>query len=469
MTSHEADVLVVGAGPCGLGAATRLEKLRREKARSTSYLIVEARSDPGGWASSVTTPEGFTFDYGGHVLFPHRHYAEFAQMIDDHVDAWHFSVPKRGVWVDGELVPYPIQRNIQRLRTRKALSCLAGLVRARVASTFNGPPQANSLDRHLRDHFGSEMTSLVLGPLNEKMWACSTDQLSSSWARYRSGSKIENVAGVSLWRLLVNLVLRIDDPGWSPATRVPYPLCGGTGTVWSTIADRIPGKKMLMATSLTRIDSHDRVAHLADGTTVRYRAMVSSMPLDVLLRSISDRPDLNVLADGLVYSHAHLLGLGLEGPLPERLAGVHSFHVPQPDVPMWRVSFPAAFSPRNVPGGHGCWSVLCESAEPMAGEAAQRDQAVRMEEGLRALDVLRPGTRVVSRWSAFLEHGYPTPFLSRDLLLPVIQSHLRSVDIFSRGRFGGWRYEISNQDHSFMQGIEVVNHRLFGEPEATYT
>jgi protoporphyrinogen oxidase len=249
---------------------------------------------------------------------------------------------------------------------------------------------------------------------------------------------------------------------------VPYPLCGGTGTVWSTIADRIPGKKMLMATSLTRIDSHDRVAHLADGTTVRYRAMVSSMPLDVLLRSISDRPDLNVLADGLVYSHAHLLGLGLEGPLPERLAGVHSFHVPQPDVPMWRVSFPAAFSPRNVPGGHGCWSVLCESAEPMAGEAAQRDQAVRMEEGLRALDVLRPGTRVVSRWSAFLEHGYPTPFLSRDLLLPVIQSHLRSVDIFSRGRFGGWRYEISNQDHSFMQGIEVVNHRLFGEPEATY-
>ena len=32
----------------------------------------------------------------------------------------------------------------------------------------------------------------------------------------------------------------------------------------------------------------------------------------------------------------------------------------------------------------------------------------------------------------------------------------------------GWRYEISNQDHSFMQGIEVVNHRLLGEPEATY-
>jgi hypothetical protein len=136
---------------------------------------------------------------------------------------------------------------------------------------------------------------------------------------------------------------------------------------------------------------------------------------------------------------------------------------------MWRVSFPAAFSPRNVPSGRGRWSVLCESAEAMAGEAApQKDRAASMEAGLRALDVLRPGTRVVSRWYAFLEHGYPTPFLSRDTLLPVIQSHLRNVDIFSRGRFGGWRYEISNQDHSFMQGIEVVNHRLSGAPEATY-
>src|SRR5438105_973669 len=100
MRSFDTDVLIVGAGPCGLGAATQLESVG-----IGSYLIVDGRPDVGGWASSVTTPEGFTFDHGGHVLFPHRNYPQFARALEEHVPARHLSVPKRGVWVDGELVP----------------------------------------------------------------------------------------------------------------------------------------------------------------------------------------------------------------------------------------------------------------------------------------------------------------------------------------------------------------------------
>lgn len=57
------ETLIIGAGPTGLGAATRLHQLGR------SFIIVDAASAPGGLASTDVTEEGFLFDVGGHVIF----------------------------------------------------------------------------------------------------------------------------------------------------------------------------------------------------------------------------------------------------------------------------------------------------------------------------------------------------------------------------------------------------------------
>jgi hypothetical protein len=75
---------------------------------------------------------------------------------------------------------------------------------------------------------------------------------------------------------------------------------------------------------------------------------------------------------------------------------------------------------------------------------------------------------VVSRWHRRLEHGYPTPWLGRDDVLHPIDAALRADGIYSRGRFGAWKYEVSNQDHSVMQGVEAVDHILNGTAERTY-
>jgi UDP-galactopyranose mutase len=47
---------------------------------------------------------------------------------------------------------------------------------------------------------------------------------------------------------------------------------------------------------------------------------------------------------------------------------------------------------------------------------------------------------------------------------------LDSENVFSRGRFGAWRYEVGNMDHSVAQGVEWVNRVLLGEEaeELTY-
>ena len=47
----------------------------------------------------------------------------------------------------------------------------------------------------------------------------------------------------------------------------------------------------------------------------------------------------------------------------------------------------------------------------------------------------------------------------------MIQPWLAQHDVFSRGRFGSWRYEIGNMDHAVKMGIDVARRLVLDEPE----
>ena len=74
----EVQILIIGAGPTGLGAAKRIDSLQKQGLASTSYLVLDAMDDAGGLASTDTTAEGFLFDRGGHVIFSHYSYFDQA-------------------------------------------------------------------------------------------------------------------------------------------------------------------------------------------------------------------------------------------------------------------------------------------------------------------------------------------------------------------------------------------------------
>jgi hypothetical protein len=53
--------------------------------------------------------------------------------------------------------------------------------------------------------------------------------------------------------------------------------------------------------------------------------------------------------------------------------------------------------------------------------------------------------------------------------LATLQPALLGKEIYSRGRFGAWRYEIGNMDHSVMMGVEAVDHALAGAKETVFS
>lgn len=89
-------------------------------------------------------------------------------------------------------------------------------------------------------------------------------------------------------------------------------------------------------------------------------------------------------------------------------------------------------------------------------------------QGLINTTMCKPEDEIVSVYHRKFYHGYPTPSLERDGQLKQLLPKLKDdFGIWSRGRFGSYKYEVANQDHSFMIGVEAVDCLLFGAPELT--
>lgn len=88
-------------------------------------------------------------------------------------------------------------------------------------------------------------------------------------------------------------------------------------------------------------------------------------------------------------------------------------------------------------------------------------------QGLINTEMILPEDEIVSTYHRAFDHGYPTPTLEREGVLKQLLPKLQDMGIYSRGRFGSWRYEVGNQDHSFMLGVEAVDAIALGGVELT--
>lgn len=445
-------IVVVGAGPTGLGAAHRLEERKHG-----DWALYDAAPTAGGLAASFRDDDGFTWDLGGHVLFSHYRY--FDALMDRALgDQWVEHVREAWVWMRERWIPYPLQNNIWRLPPGEVVDCLEGLIEQHLRA---GPrPDRRTFEDWLTASFGDGLCRAFMFPYNRKVWAYDPRDLDLGWMGDR-------VAPVDVKRVVRNVVLRRDDVGWGPNATFRFPRNGGTGAIWRVLAAQLPASRLRLGRAVTGVDTARRALSVA-GERVPYEWLVSSMPLDVLLR-LSDAPDsLRSLADRFVYSSTHVIGVGIDGRVPDDLATKCWMYFPEPETPFYRVTVFSNYSPNNVPRPGEQWSLMAEVSESPAKPVDGRTVVTETVEGLKRAALIPANARIVTTWHRRLEHGYPTPWLGRDDVLTPVNEWLESRGILSRGRFGAWKYEVSNQDHAVMQGVEAIERILGGTREHTF-
>ncbi len=459
--ARDARILIIGAGPTGLGAAWRLRELGHE-----NFTILEAMPYSGGLAHSFKDKAGFTWDIGGHVMFSHYAYYD---AVFDAVMGNEYALNTRESWVRmrDTWVPYPFQNNIRYLPPKDAADCLVGLIRAQAADAPSFRNAAN-FGEFIDRVFGEGIARLFMRPYNFKVWAHPPEMMNKNWIG-------ERVAVIDVERAVRNVVEGKDDFGWGPNNQFKFPLRGGTGEFYHRMAERLKDR-IRLSTTVTRIDSARKIAivRAADGTTeeLLYDAIVSAMPLDVLCtKVIADAPDhVREAASGLPHSAGHMVGIGIKRPCPSSKSWMY---FPEDNCPFYRVTYLSNYSPYMTPNQTGAndthYSLLCETSasghKPVDGATIVEDTIA----GLENAGLLEPGERgdIVNTWHHAVEYSYPTPSVDRDERLSVAIPWLEARGIYSRGRFGMWKYEVANTDHTLMQGVEVIERLLLGKPEHT--
>src|SRR4051812_47795831 len=96
-------IVIIGAGPTGLGAGYRLQELGYD-----DWVILEANDYVGGLATSFTDEAGFTYDIGGHVMFSHYQY--YDDLVDKLMGGEFTTLQREAwVWMEDRFIPYPFQ------------------------------------------------------------------------------------------------------------------------------------------------------------------------------------------------------------------------------------------------------------------------------------------------------------------------------------------------------------------------
>jgi len=446
-------IVIIGGRPTGLGAAWRLNELGH-----TDWTLVDRADQPGGLSMSTIDDKGFVWDLGGHVLFSHYEY--FDKVCNECLgDQWVEHIREAWCWMRDRWIPYPFQNNIWRLPEEDLIKCIDGVLD--LHGKQGALPKPTNFKEWLGNLFGPGLCDVFMYPYNYKVWAYTPDKMNVEWMG-------ERVATIDAKRILRNVVKQQDDVSWGPNATFRFPLHGGTGAIWKACADRLPAERLQLGRDVVSINTQTRTVRFADGETISYDFLVSTMPLDKLLECVDDQPELSAHAPKFVHSSSHIIGVGFDGPVPDQLKTKCWMYFPEDNCPFYRVTVFSDYSPNNVPKPGEQWSLMAEVSESPDKPVDNDKVLAQTIEGFRNTKLLPEGTDIVSTWHRRLEHGYPTPWKGRDDVLNAVQPELQKLGIWSRGRFGGWKYEVSNQDHSLMQGVEAVDHILFGTDETTY-
>jgi protoporphyrinogen oxidase len=397
-----ADLIVLGAGPAGVGAAYRTARAGHR------VVVLERGGGPGGAAASFTL-EGIRVDHGSHRLhqaIDPRILADLRGLLGEELQRR----PRNGrIFLEGRWIRFPLRPADLARRLPPSFAAAA----ARDAATaWARRPRADTFAETLRAGLGPTMCRRFYFPYARKLWGLDPAELAGEQARRR-------VTAGSPGRLLA----RVARGAAASGKEFLYPR-GGFGTISERLAEAAAaaGAELRYRAAAERVElAGDRATvWLAGGGTLTARRLWSTIPLPALAAMTDPAPPAAVTAAAgrLAFRAMVLVYLVLD---TGRYSAYDAHYLPDPGTPVTRVSEPTNYRDGGDPPGR---TVLCAELPCQRGDrlwAASDDQLAGLVAAtLRDRGLPDPGpvravaVRRLANAYPIYRVGYSAPFQALD-------------------------------------------------------
>jgi protoporphyrinogen oxidase len=354
-------VAILGAGPAGLGAASRL--VRCTPARAT---VLEQNDRVGGNAGSFELA-GLRVDYGSHRLHPScdpEVLADICALLgDDLLDRpRHGRIRLRGRWIHFPLKPLDLALRLPPGFATGVMTDVVGKALGRRAAQNGHESFASVMEQGL----GRTICRDFYFPYARKIWGLEPEEIAGTQARRR----VRNSSLPKLARKVLSAV-----PGLKPKSsgRFFYPRYGYGQISEAYYQDALQGgAEVHLSARITAIEMGQNGGHVVhferDGQRQSLHAdhVWSTIPITVLARMLQPVPPAELLgaAQQMDYRAMILVYLVLE---QDQFTEYDAHYFPEADIPITRLSEPknysAGFGPKNR-------TVLCAEL-PCAADGAE--------------------------------------------------------------------------------------------------
>lgn len=422
------DVLVLGAGLAGISAALALDG---------GYRLLERESRPGGLCRTDVR-DGFAFDATGHWL--HLRDPDARALAEDVLPGGWVSVQRRAaIRSHGVFTRYPYQVNTHGLPPAVIAENVLGFIEAHL-----GEGGRALRERHPRDfaefilrHLGAGFARNFMFPYNEKVWTVPPSELNIEWmGRFVPHPTLTQV---------VRGALGLEGDGEGYNATFLYPREGGIETFVRALVSRLPRPPECGARTVS-IDPVRKVARLASGEEVRFRGVISSVPLPEMVDLVEGAPPAvreaarSLRAATVTYVNVAARDVGAPP--------WHWIYLPETQFRPYRVGSASAAVPSLAPPGSRSFYVEMSGRAPVP--PAEAEQAAR--ETLLALGMISSPADVLFAEVRVIPHAYVIHDRAYGPARDAIRTWLADRDILVVGRSGSWEY--SSMEDALLGGRE---------------